>query len=73
MRRAPELVGTAKQNLKDQADAQIDRIKSLPELVRGTDKKEWAVRLPDVEATLSSAIRAQPDPFRCGACSTAQF
>jgi hypothetical protein len=35
------LVGTAKQNLKDQADAQIDRIKSLPELVRGTDKKEW--------------------------------
>ena len=35
------LVATTKQNLKDQADAQIDRIKSLPDLVRGTDKKEW--------------------------------
>jgi hypothetical protein len=29
------------QQIKDQADAQIDRIKSLPDLVRGTDKKEW--------------------------------
>jgi len=35
------LVGTAKQNVKDQASAQIDRIKSIPDLVRGTDKKEW--------------------------------
>jgi hypothetical protein len=35
------LVGTAKQNLKDQTAAQIDRIKSIPDLVRGTDKKEW--------------------------------
>jgi hypothetical protein len=34
------LVGTAKQNLKDQTNAQIDRIRSLPDLVRGTDKKE---------------------------------
>jgi hypothetical protein len=38
---ASGLVGTAKQNLKDQTDAQIDRIRSLPDLVRGTDKKEW--------------------------------
>jgi len=35
------LVGTAKQKLKDQTDAQIDRIKSIPDLVRGADKKEW--------------------------------
>jgi hypothetical protein len=38
---ADGLVGAAKQNLKDQTNAQIDRIKSLPDLVRGTDKKEW--------------------------------
>lgn len=38
---ATGLVGTAKQNLKDQAGAQIDRVKSIPDLVRGTDKKEW--------------------------------
>ncbi len=35
------LVGATKQQLKDQAEAQIDRIRSLPDLVRGTDKKEW--------------------------------
>jgi hypothetical protein len=31
----------AKQKVKDQANAQIDRIKGIPDLVRGTDKKEW--------------------------------
>ncbi len=35
------IVATSKQQIMDQADAQIDRIKSLPDLVRGTDKKEW--------------------------------
>jgi hypothetical protein len=35
------LVGTTKQKLQDQAAAQVDRIKSIPDLVRGTDKKEW--------------------------------
>ena len=35
------LVATGKQQIKDQTDAQIDRIKSIPDLVRGTDKKEW--------------------------------
>lgn len=38
---ASGLVATSKQQIKDQANAQIDRIKSLPDLVRGTDKKEW--------------------------------
>jgi hypothetical protein len=35
------LVDASKQKIKDQANAQIDRIRSLPDLVRGTDKKEW--------------------------------
>jgi hypothetical protein len=35
------VVGATKQKIKDQTDAQIDRIKSIPDLVRGTDKKEW--------------------------------
>ncbi len=35
------VVDTSKQQIKDQANAQIDRIKSLPDLVRRTDKKEW--------------------------------
>ena len=35
------LVGTTKQQIKDQANVQIDRVKSIPDLVRGTDKKEW--------------------------------
>jgi hypothetical protein len=34
-------VDASKQKIKDQANAQIDRIRSLPDLVRGTDKKEW--------------------------------
>jgi hypothetical protein len=38
---ASGIVATSKQQIKDQANAQIDRIKSLPGLVRGTDKKEW--------------------------------
>jgi hypothetical protein len=38
---ASGLVATTKQNLKNQAAAQIDRVKSIPDLVRGTDKKEW--------------------------------
>lgn len=38
---ASGIVATSKQQFKDQADAQIDRIKSLPALVRRTDKKEW--------------------------------
>jgi len=35
------VVGATKQKVKDQANAQIDRVKSIPDLVRGTDKKEW--------------------------------
>ena len=35
------VMGSAKQKVKDQANTQIDRIKSIPDLVRGTDKKEW--------------------------------
>ena len=35
------VVGTTKQQVKDQTTAQIDRIKSIPDLVRGTNKKEW--------------------------------
>ncbi len=35
------LMGTAKQKAKDQIDAQMARVKGIPELVRGTDKKEW--------------------------------
>jgi hypothetical protein len=35
------IVAASKQHIKDQANAQIDRIKGLPDLVRGTDKKEW--------------------------------
>ncbi len=35
------VVGATKQKVKDQASAQIDRVKSIPELVRGTNKKEW--------------------------------
>ena len=38
---ASGIVATTKQKLKDQADAEIDHIRSLPDLVRGTDKKEW--------------------------------
>jgi hypothetical protein len=35
------ILGTTKQAAKDQIDAQIARVKGIPELVRGTDKKEW--------------------------------
>ncbi len=35
------VVGATKQKVKDQASAQIDRVKSIPDLVRGTNKKEW--------------------------------
>ena len=35
------VVSGARQKVKDQANAQIDRIKGIPDLVRGTDKKEW--------------------------------
>jgi hypothetical protein len=35
------ILGTAKQKAKDQIDAQVARVKSIPDLVRGTDKKEW--------------------------------
>ena len=35
------VVSGAKQKVRDQANAQIDRIKGIPDLVRGTDKKEW--------------------------------
>ena len=35
------ILGTGKQAAKDQIDAQIARVKSIPDLVRGTDKKEW--------------------------------
>ena len=35
------ILGTTKQAAKDQIDAQIARVKGIPDLVRGTDKKEW--------------------------------
>jgi hypothetical protein len=35
------IIGAVKQNAKDQMNAQIDRVRSIPELVRGTDKKAW--------------------------------
>jgi hypothetical protein len=35
------VLGSAKQKVKDQTNAQIDHIKSIPDLVRGTNKKEW--------------------------------
>ncbi len=35
------VVGATKQKVKDQASAQIDRVRSIPDLVRGTNKKEW--------------------------------
>ncbi len=35
------ILGTAKQKAKDQIDAQVARVRSIPDLVRGTDKKEW--------------------------------
>ena len=35
------IVATAKQNAKDTIDAQIARVKSIPEIVRGPGKKEW--------------------------------
>jgi hypothetical protein len=34
-------LATGKQNAKDQMNAQIDRIKSIPGIVRGPNKKEW--------------------------------
>ena len=39
--RTSGVLGTAKQNVKNQTRTQIDRIKSIPDLVRGTNKKEW--------------------------------
>ena len=39
--RAGGVLGSAKQKVKDQTNAQIDRIKGIPDLVRGTNKKEW--------------------------------
>ena len=35
------VLGTVKEKVKDQTNTQIDRIKSIPDLVRGTNKKEW--------------------------------
>ena len=35
------ILGTARQKAKDQIDAQIQQVKGIPDLVRGTDKKEW--------------------------------
>ena len=35
------VIGTEKQKAKDQIDSQIARVRSIPDLVRGTDKKEW--------------------------------
>lgn len=55
---ATGIVAKGKQHIKDQADAQIDRIKSLPSLVRGTDKKEW---LSDY---LMSRLRYHPQYVR---------
>jgi hypothetical protein len=35
------ILSTAKQTARDQIDAGVDRVRSIPDLVRGTDKKEW--------------------------------
>src|SRR5579871_3202944 len=35
------ILGTAKQKAKDAVDSQIERIKSIPDVVRGPGKKEW--------------------------------
>ncbi len=35
------IVAAAKQNARDAIDAQIARVKSIPEIVRGPGKKEW--------------------------------
>jgi hypothetical protein len=67
-------VGTTKQQIKDQANAQIDRVKSIPELVRGTDKKEWLSdylmsRLPYHPQYVRSRTRFDAElaaPLNCG-------
>jgi hypothetical protein len=35
------LMESAKQNVRDQFDAQLTRIQSIPDLVRGTSRKDW--------------------------------
>jgi hypothetical protein len=35
------VIATGKQKARDQVDAQIDRIKSIPDIVRGPNKMEW--------------------------------
>jgi hypothetical protein len=35
------VLGAGKQKAKDQMNAQIDRVRSIPDIVRGPDKKEW--------------------------------
>jgi hypothetical protein len=37
------IAGTAKQKARDTIDAQIDRIRSIPDIVRGPGKKEWLI------------------------------
>ncbi len=37
----PGRLAIGKQKIKDQVNAQVDRLRSIPEMVRGPDKKEW--------------------------------
>ena len=69
------ILGTTKQAAKDQIDAQIARVKGIPDLVRGTDKKEWLYdyamsRLPYHSQSVRNRTRFDAvlkDPLEFGA------
>jgi len=76
------VLGTGKQQVKDAIQAQIDRAKSIPDLVRGPDKKEVVedylmAKLPyhpqyvrqgtRFDAELSEALSFGAEPFEAGA------
>ena len=54
------VLGTAKQNTKDAIQGQVDRVKSIPDLVRAPDKKEKA------EDYLMAKLPYHPQYFRKG-------
>jgi hypothetical protein len=54
------VLGTAKQDAKDAIQGQVDRVKSIPDLVRGPDKKE------KVEDYLMGKLPYHPEYFRKG-------
>jgi hypothetical protein len=67
------VLGAAKQSAKDQENAQIDRVRSIPEVVRGTDKKEWLYGYAMSRLPVSPAVHPQSDAIRCGTPGSAQF